>query len=178
MGFISNEIHFRSKNIASGYQIFNKKFNFVLKFLGSFQRILFRCMISAAEILLFIFGTSLLLFCHFPYFFYIYIILYFNSPRRIKSKDFLQFIFFHSPHRPKPKDFLQLILMIFLLWISFKKHEEIRFLRQISFNAPHQVDQIYPRAVDELPPCPPLKSPNLVFRVKITVLYLFSGSSV
>ena len=108
----------------------------------------------------------------------IFFILYFNSPRRIKSKEFLQFIFFHSPHRPKPKDFLQLILMIFLLWISFKKHEEIRFLQQISFNAPHQVDQIYPRAVDELPPCPPLKSPNLVFRVKITVLYLFSGSSV
>ena len=105
------------------------------------------------------------------YYIILYIILYFNSPRRIKSKEFLQFIFFHSPHRPKPKDFLQLILMIFLLWISFKKHEEIRFLRQISFNAPHQVDQIYPRAVDELPPCPPLKSPNLVFRVKITVLY-------
>ena len=112
------------------------------------------------------------------YYIILYIILYFNSPRRIKSKEFLQFIFFHSPHRPKPKDFLQLILMIFLLWISFKKHEEIRFLQQISFNAPHQVDQIYLRAVDELPPCPPLKSPNLVFRVKITVLYLFSGSSV
>ena len=44
-------------------------------------------------------------------------------------------------------------------------------MQQISFNAPHQVDQIYLRAVDELPPCPPLKSPNLVFRVKITVLY-------
>ena len=44
-------------------------------------------------------------------------------------------------------------------------------MQRISFNAPHQVDQIYLRADDELPPCPPLKSPNLVFRVKITVLY-------
>ena len=29
----------------------------------------------------------------------------------------------------------------------------------------------YLRALDKLPPCPPLKSPNLVFRVKITVHY-------
>ena len=47
------------------------------------------------------------------YYIIYYIILYFNSPRRINSKDFLQFIFFRLPHRPKPKDFLQLILLIF-----------------------------------------------------------------
>ena len=58
-------------------------------------------------------GSHDILYYNYNYIILYYIILYFNSPRRINSKDFLQFIFFRLPHRPKPKDFLQLILLIF-----------------------------------------------------------------
>ena len=60
---------------------------------------------------------------------------------------------------------------IFLLWISFKNMRKSVFCNV--FPSMHLFKSIifYLRAVDKLPPCPPPKSLNLIFRVKITVLY-------
>ena len=94
------------------------------------------------------------------------------SPRGpAASAFFLQFIFFRSPHKTKSKDFLQLILMIFYFEYPLKNTRKSVFCN--IFPSMHLIESImfYLRAVDKLPPCPPLKSPNLVFRVKITVLY-------
>ena len=46
--------------------------------------------------------------------------IYYNAPRKTKSKDVLQFFFLCSSHKPKSKDFSQLILLIFYFEYPFE----------------------------------------------------------